>query len=77
MSATEVINDQMEKMRSELATANQQIGIITACADIQEKILQGAGVVPSATTADRVLNDKEYDMLVKMASQIHTACRRA
>jgi hypothetical protein len=77
MSSTEVINDQMEKMRVELANANQQIGVIMECIEIQEKVLHDIGIISSTTTADRTLPEKEYDLLIKMISHIHNACRRA
>jgi hypothetical protein len=77
MSSTEVIQDQMEKMRVELANVNQQIGIISECIEIQEKILANASVIKSDVCADRTLKEHEYDLLIKMINHIHNACRRA
>jgi hypothetical protein len=79
MSATDIVNDQMEKMRCELATANQQIGVIMECIEIQDRILRSLRIISSATTtaADRTLNEHDYDMLVKTTNHMDAACKRA
>jgi hypothetical protein len=73
MSATEIINDQMEKMRNELATANQQIGVITECLDIQEATLASAKHTPEGA----ILGEDEYKFLGNLTRHMHNACRRA
>ena len=73
MSATEIINDQMEKMRNELAVANQQIGVITECLDLQEGILAKVKHTPEGA----VLGEDEHKFLEDLTRHMHNACRRA
>lgn len=73
MSASEIVNDQMEKMREELATANQQIGVITECLEIQGKILSAQ----KPSLAGIVLDESNYRTLLDLSQHMHNACRRA
>lgn len=73
MSATEVINDQMEKMRSKLATANQQIGVIIECLDLQEGILAKVKHTPEGA----MIEESQHKFLEDLTRHMHNACRRA
>jgi hypothetical protein len=74
MSATEIVNDQMEKMRNELAVANQQIGVIMECLAIHGMILKK---VEKTTNPGMIFTESQYQSLVDLHEHMYNACKRA